>query len=161
MKSVKRHAYKVDSKLKAIIYAVDQWNRAAAREFNINEPIVQKWRKQEDDLSFRGKRVSLNALYYLMCLMYENRPVNWHCTLKSEKYGMLQKLQNLSEQILEFLFSITFVLLCVFSNSIAIYEISSIFISCVQYKRKICGVYHTVFTPQTGRTVPSRGREIW
>lgn len=50
-KSVKRHAYKVDFKLKAIIYAVEQWNRAAAREFNINEPIVQKWRKQEDNLS--------------------------------------------------------------------------------------------------------------
>lgn len=50
MKSVKRHAYKVDFKLKAIIYAVEQWNRAAAREFNINEPIVQKWRKQKDDL---------------------------------------------------------------------------------------------------------------
>lgn len=76
MKSVKRHASKVDFKLKAIIYAVEQWNRAAAREFNINESIVQKWRKQEDDLSFRGKRVSLNAHYNLKCLMYENRPVH-------------------------------------------------------------------------------------
>ncbi|KAJ8280487.1 hypothetical protein GJAV_G00055280 [Gymnothorax javanicus] len=62
MAPVKRHAYDADFKLKAISHAVEHGNRAAAREFNINESMVRKWRKQEDDLrqvkkttqSFRG-----------------------------------------------------------------------------------------------------------
>ena len=50
MAPVKRHAYDADFKLKAISHAVEHGNRAAAREFNINESMVRKWRKQEDDL---------------------------------------------------------------------------------------------------------------
>ena len=54
MAPAKRHAYGMDFKLKAISHA--------AREFNINESMIWKWRKQEDDLrqvkkttqSFRG-----------------------------------------------------------------------------------------------------------
>lgn len=64
MAPVKRHAYDADFKLKAISYAVQHGNRAAAKEFNINESMVRKWRKQEDDLrqvkktkkSFRGNK---------------------------------------------------------------------------------------------------------
>ena len=39
----KRHAYKADFKLNAISHAVQHGNRAAAREFNINESMVRKW----------------------------------------------------------------------------------------------------------------------
>lgn len=64
MPPVKRHAYEADFKLKAISHALEHGNRAAAREFNINESMVRKWRKQEDDLrqvkktkkSFRGNK---------------------------------------------------------------------------------------------------------
>ncbi|KAK7910104.1 hypothetical protein WMY93_014788 [Mugilogobius chulae] len=62
MPPVRRHAYDADFKLKAISHANEHGNRAAAREYNINESMVRKWRKQEDDLrqakkttqSFRG-----------------------------------------------------------------------------------------------------------
>ncbi|XP_035988201.1 uncharacterized protein LOC105923908 isoform X4 [Fundulus heteroclitus] len=62
MAPVKRHAYDADFKLKAIRHAAEHGNRAAAREFSVNESMVRKWRKQEDDLrhakkttqSFRG-----------------------------------------------------------------------------------------------------------
>ncbi|KAK6299839.1 hypothetical protein J4Q44_G00298720 [Coregonus suidteri] len=64
MAPFKRHAYDADFKLKAVGHAVEYGNRAAAREFNINESMVRKWRKQEDDLrqvnktkqSFRGNK---------------------------------------------------------------------------------------------------------
>ena len=36
--------------IKAISHAVEHENRAAAREFNVNESMVLKWRKQEDVL---------------------------------------------------------------------------------------------------------------
>ena len=59
-----RHAYDAEFKLKAVSHAVEYGNRAAAREFNINESMVRKWRMQEDDLrqvkkikqSFRGNK---------------------------------------------------------------------------------------------------------
>ena len=51
MAPVKRHAYDANLKLKAINYAKEHGNRAAAREFNINELMVQKWKKQENALS--------------------------------------------------------------------------------------------------------------
>ncbi|XP_013880698.1 uncharacterized protein LOC106529748 [Austrofundulus limnaeus] len=64
MAPIKRHAYNAEFKLKAISHAVEHGNRAAAREFNINESMVRKWRKQEDELrqvkktkqSFRGNK---------------------------------------------------------------------------------------------------------
>jgi len=64
MAPVKRHAYEADFKLMAISYAIKHGNRAAARQFNINESIVRKWKNQEDDLrqvkktkkSFRGNK---------------------------------------------------------------------------------------------------------
>ena len=64
MAPLKRHAYDADFKLKAVAHAVEHGNRAAAREFNINESMVQKWRKQADELrqvkktkkSFRGNK---------------------------------------------------------------------------------------------------------
>ena len=49
MAPLKRHAYDAEFKLKAISHAVEHGNRAAAREFNINESMVRKWRKQEED----------------------------------------------------------------------------------------------------------------
>ena len=60
----RRHAYEASLKLIAIEYAVTHGNRAAAREFNVNESMVRKWRKQEDalrqvkknKLSFRGHK---------------------------------------------------------------------------------------------------------
>ena len=64
MASVKRHAHEASLKLRAIEYAVKHGNRAAAREFNVNESMVRKWRKQEgaldqvkmNKLSFRGHK---------------------------------------------------------------------------------------------------------
>ncbi|KAF4804536.1 pogo transposable element with KRAB domain-like protein [Turdus rufiventris] len=60
----RRLAYNADFKLKAINHAKEHGNRSAARRFNINESMVRKWRKQEDDLrlaektkkSFRGNK---------------------------------------------------------------------------------------------------------
>lgn len=64
MAPTKRHAYNAEFKLKAISHAQEHGNRAAAREFNINESMVRKWRKYEDELrqvkkttqSFRGNK---------------------------------------------------------------------------------------------------------
>ncbi|TWW62526.1 hypothetical protein D4764_04G0011730 [Takifugu flavidus] len=50
MAPCKRRAYDAEFKLKAISHAVEHGNRAAAREFNVNESMVRKWRKQQDDL---------------------------------------------------------------------------------------------------------------
>ena len=47
MPPVTRHAYDAEFKLKALSHALQHGNRAAAKEFNINESMVQKWRKQE------------------------------------------------------------------------------------------------------------------
>ncbi|RVE56244.1 hypothetical protein OJAV_G00219250 [Oryzias javanicus] len=60
----KRHAYEAQFKLKAISYAEEHGNRAAAREYKINESMVRKWRKLENELrqvkktqlSFRGHK---------------------------------------------------------------------------------------------------------
>lgn len=60
----RRRAYQAGFKLQAIGHAVVHGNRAAAREFNIAETMVRRWRKQEDDLrrakatrqSFRGNK---------------------------------------------------------------------------------------------------------
>lgn len=60
----KRHAYEARFKLQAIEYAAENGNRAAARQFNVNESMVRKWRKQESELrqvkksklSFRGNK---------------------------------------------------------------------------------------------------------
>lgn len=64
LKMAKRHAYEAQFKLKAISYAEEHGNRAAAREFKINESMVRKWRKLENklrqvkktQLSFRGHK---------------------------------------------------------------------------------------------------------
>ncbi|XP_038139413.1 chromobox protein homolog 1b isoform X1 [Cyprinodon tularosa] len=64
LKMEKRHAYEAQFKLKAISYAEEHGNRAAAREFKINESMVRKWRKLENKLrqvkktqrSFRGNK---------------------------------------------------------------------------------------------------------
>ena len=45
MAPVKRYANEVDFKLKAISHTLEYGNRAVVREFNINESMVQKWRK--------------------------------------------------------------------------------------------------------------------
>lgn len=63
---IKRHASDADFKLKAISHALEHGNRAAVREFNINESIVRNWRKQEDNLrqvkktkkSFQGSQMA-------------------------------------------------------------------------------------------------------
>ncbi|KAF4794058.1 hypothetical protein TURU_105353 [Turdus rufiventris] len=51
----RRLAYNGDFKLKAINHAKEHGNRSAAREYNINESMVRKWRKQEDDLRLAKK----------------------------------------------------------------------------------------------------------
>ena len=64
MALVRRHSYEADFKLKDICHAVQHWNRAAVKEFNINESMVRKWRRREDDMSqvkktkqsFRGNK---------------------------------------------------------------------------------------------------------
>ncbi|TWW73492.1 hypothetical protein D4764_15G0008860 [Takifugu flavidus] len=50
MAPCKRRAFDAEFKLKAISHVVEHGNRAAAREFNVNQSMVQKWRKQQDDL---------------------------------------------------------------------------------------------------------------
>ena len=60
MAPVKRQTYEASLKLKAIDYAVKHGIRVAAREFNVNELIVQKWRKQEDPL----RQVKMNKLSF-------------------------------------------------------------------------------------------------
>lgn len=60
----RRRAYQAGFKLMAISHAVVHGNRATAREFDIAETMVRRWRKQEDDLrkakttrqSFRGNK---------------------------------------------------------------------------------------------------------
>lgn len=60
----RRRAYQACFKLMAISHAVVHGNRATAREFNVAETMVRRWRKQEDDLrqakatrqSFRGNK---------------------------------------------------------------------------------------------------------
>jgi len=59
MAPVKRHAYEADFKLNAISHTVQHGNRAAAKEFNINESMVRKWSKQEDALR-QVKKTKLN-----------------------------------------------------------------------------------------------------
>ncbi|KAM8877328.1 ARL14 effector protein isoform 1-T1 [Synchiropus picturatus] len=64
MAPAKRHAYEAQFKLQTISYAEEHGNRAAAREFDINESMVRKWRAQETELrqvkktkrSFRGNK---------------------------------------------------------------------------------------------------------
>lgn len=46
----KWHTYEAKFKLKVTSHAVEHGTRAAAREFNMNESVVRKWRKQEADL---------------------------------------------------------------------------------------------------------------
>ncbi|CAM1329517.1 Uncharacterised protein r2_g3873 [Pycnogonum litorale] len=50
MPAAKRHAYRADFKLKAIEYAKEHGNLAAAREFRVNESMVRKWRKVQESL---------------------------------------------------------------------------------------------------------------
>lgn len=40
----------IEFKLNATSYTIKHGNRAAARELGINESMVWKWRKQDDDL---------------------------------------------------------------------------------------------------------------
>ncbi|KAJ1198869.1 hypothetical protein NDU88_002708 [Pleurodeles waltl] len=64
MAPVKRHSDEAKFKLQAISYVVVNGNRAAAKKLNINESMVLKWRKQENELrqikktkqSFRGNK---------------------------------------------------------------------------------------------------------
>ena len=42
LKMAKRHAYEAQFKLRAISYVEEHGNRAATREFNINESMVHK-----------------------------------------------------------------------------------------------------------------------
>ncbi|GAA6090359.1 pogo transposable element with KRAB domain [Tachysurus ichikawai] len=81
MAPVRRHAYEAQFKLQAISYAVVNWNRAAAKEFNINESMVRKWRKQENELrqvkktkqSFRGNKARWPQLEDQLFLIIEQR----------------------------------------------------------------------------------------
>ena len=50
LKMAKRHAYEAQFKLNAISYAEEHGNRSAAREFKINESMVRKWRKMDNEL---------------------------------------------------------------------------------------------------------------
>ena len=59
-----RRTYRADFKLEAIQYAEENGNRAAGREFIINESMIRKWRRQKDALrttkksrkAFRGDK---------------------------------------------------------------------------------------------------------
>lgn len=81
MAAVKRHANN-DFKLKAISHSGEHENRAAEREFNVKESMVEveeagSWPVQSKyEKSLQRKLVSLNAPYNLVHFMYENRPVH-------------------------------------------------------------------------------------
>lgn len=50
MAPFERHTCDAEFQLKAISDAVEHGNRAAAREFNIDESMVRDWREQQDEL---------------------------------------------------------------------------------------------------------------
>lgn len=61
-----RKTYDADFKLKAITLAVEEGNRSAARNLGINESMVRRWRRQQEELSqckkttkaFRGTKAN-------------------------------------------------------------------------------------------------------
>ena len=73
LKMAKRHAYEAQFKLKAISHAEEHGNRAAAREFKINESMVRKWRKLENELrqvtarTLTVRNVNLSCVIYRSC----------------------------------------------------------------------------------------------
>jgi hypothetical protein len=64
MPPAKRRTYEAGYKIKVMAFAETHGNRAAGREFSINESMVRKWRKMKDALtetkksrkSFRGNK---------------------------------------------------------------------------------------------------------
>ncbi|CAI9717706.1 chimeric ERCC6-PGBD3 protein-like isoform X2 [Octopus vulgaris] len=60
MENTRRKAYDAAFKLKAINLVVEEGNRAAARKLGINESMVKRWRRQQeeqkDDESFQRFR---------------------------------------------------------------------------------------------------------
>lgn len=72
LNTAKRHAYETQFNMKAISYAEEHGNRAAARELKINESMVCKWRKMKNEprqvkktqLNFRGNKARWNSPYF-------------------------------------------------------------------------------------------------
>ncbi|KAF4798800.1 hypothetical protein TURU_060639 [Turdus rufiventris] len=73
----RRLAYDADFKLKAINHAKQHGNRDAAREFNINESIVPKWRQQDDDLRLAKKTKKSFRGHKARWLQLEDRLERW------------------------------------------------------------------------------------
>ena len=76
MAPVKRHAYEADFKLMAISYAIKHGNRAAARQFNINESIVRKWKLLNRELQVEA---SLQSPFDL-------KQQRWHVKRRSTNF---------------------------------------------------------------------------
>ena len=51
MSSKKRHSYSASFKLQVVNQAEEHGNRAAARDFDVNKSMVQKWKQQKESLS--------------------------------------------------------------------------------------------------------------
>ena len=49
--SSKRHSYSASFKLQVVNQAEEHGNRAAARDFDVNESMVRKWKQQKESLS--------------------------------------------------------------------------------------------------------------
>ena len=47
MASKKRHSYTIELKRKAVEYSETHGNRAAGREFNVDESMIRRWRKEK------------------------------------------------------------------------------------------------------------------
>ncbi|KAF4795050.1 hypothetical protein TURU_096747 [Turdus rufiventris] len=73
----RRLAYEANFKLKAINHAKEHGNRDAAREFNINESMVRKWRQQEDDLHLAKKTKKSFCRNKARWLKLEDRLDRW------------------------------------------------------------------------------------
>ena len=88
MPPTKRKTYEAGYKIKVIDFAKEHGNRAAMREFGVNESIIRGWRKQEDALrktkktrkAFRGDKARWPQL--------EERVEAWVNELRAAGRGM-------------------------------------------------------------------------
>ena len=61
-----RASYTASFKLRVVAYAVDKGNRAAGKQFNVDESCVRRWRSQREKLlkTPRNKRAQRGALLH-------------------------------------------------------------------------------------------------
>ncbi|TWW81780.1 hypothetical protein D4764_01G0015950 [Takifugu flavidus] len=99
MAPCKRHAYDAEFKLTAISHAVEHGNRVAEREFNVNETMVRKWRKQQDDLrQANGQKLPPMVIFKRKTVPKENFPVGVSIKANSKGWMDEEKMRNIIRQ---------------------------------------------------------------